>query len=82
MAKSDANFWSVSASGPYRVLAGCLGAFMAVGAILFLYVGLPADWRTLLWVPILLLNAGGLFGVARTGRWWGWRRRPGVNAAS
>jgi hypothetical protein len=27
------------------------------------------------WASIFLLNAGGLLGVARTGRWWRYRRQ-------
>jgi hypothetical protein len=78
MGKSDTNFWTGPASGPYRVVGGCFSAFLLASAVLYLYVGThEGGWRMLMWVPLFLLNAGGFFGLARTGRWWCWRRPPG-----
>lgn len=71
MSDTPNNFLAGGASALYRVLAGLMGVFMVGGALVFLTLALSSnDWLTLAWVPLCLLNAGGMFGLARTGRWW------------
>ena len=60
----------------FRRLAGCVGVFMLVGAIVFLFFGLTGGpWHALVLAATCLFNAGLFLGIALTGRPWGVRPR-------
>ena len=71
--------WNGPARGSFRVMACVFAVLMLLAAGLFaMRFTDTQSWTDLLWGPVFLLNAGGFFGVARTGYLWRFRRPTGT----